>query len=190
MTGSTFVLVACSDELLKLRATQTASDFIASCQADPVPHRVVIGAAIAGSDLKHPSVLIVQRSAEERSYPNEWEIPGGHVDSGETIIEAVQREVFEETALVVTEVVSEFEGFCYWSTKYEEDESNHNLDKLLSVCTAQINFCVRVNNVSDIKLNPIEHQKHAWCTSENIDQFKMTTEMKKVVSDALVALAK
>ncbi|KAJ2700634.1 hypothetical protein FB645_004933 [Coemansia sp. IMI 203386] len=174
--------------ILKLRATQTAKDFIDSCQTDPKPHRVVIGAAVAGADLVHPSVLIVQRSAEERSYPNEWEIPGGHVDPGETVVEAVQREVFEETALDVTEVVSEFEGFHYWSTKYEGDESNDKQDTRLSICTFQLNFCVRVKDVSGIKLNPEEHQKHAWCTLETIDQFEMTSTMKKVVKDALVAL--
>ncbi|KAJ1818304.1 hypothetical protein LPJ56_003870 [Coemansia sp. RSA 2599] len=190
MAANNYITTENSSLLLKLRATQTAEDFISSCQTTPVPHRVVIGAAIAGPDLNHPSVLVVQRSANERSYPNQWEIPGGHVDPGETIVQAVEREVFEETALVTTEVVSEFEGFYYWSTKYEESESDDSLDKHPSICTFQINFCVRVEDVSDIKLNPDEHQKHAWCTLENIDEFMMTTTMKKVVSDALAALAR
>ncbi|KAJ2725169.1 hypothetical protein GGI07_001431 [Coemansia sp. Benny D115] len=176
-----------AQELLELRASQTAACYLASCTTTPIPHRVVVGAAIAGTGSNNPSVLIVQRSADERSYSNEWEIPGGHVDPGESILDAVTREVFEETALKVTEVISEFEGFEYWSTKYEEGDSDDVNDKVMSVCTKQLNFCVRVQDVSRVVLNSEEHQKYAWCTAQSIDEYQMTPTMKKVVLDALDA---
>ncbi|KAJ1936034.1 hypothetical protein FBU59_005189, partial [Linderina macrospora] len=68
--------------------TTTAAAFIASFTGTPKPHRIVIGAALA-KPTTPPSLLIVQRSAHERSYPNEWEIPGGHVDPGESILDTV-----------------------------------------------------------------------------------------------------
>ena len=44
-----------------------------------------------------------------------WELPGGHVESGETFAEAVKRELYEETG--ATEI--EFEPICvYKITKY------------------------------------------------------------------------
>ncbi|KAJ1838356.1 hypothetical protein LPJ73_007101 [Coemansia sp. RSA 2703] len=176
-----------TQELLSLRASQTSATFISSSTHDPRPHRVVIGGAIFRPTCTPPSVLIVQRAATERSYPNEWEIPGGHVDPDETILEAVAREIYEETALKVTKVMAEFEGFHYLSTKYESDESDRDDGKLV-VCTCQLNFCVEVEDTENIKLNPEEHQRFDWCSLENIEQFKMTSAMKKVVTDALHAI--
>ncbi|KAJ2810229.1 hypothetical protein H4S07_002789 [Coemansia furcata] len=174
-----------TSELIALRSTQTAADYIRSCTDTPKPHHIVTGGAIANHGI--PGVLIVQRAAHEHSYPNEWEIPGGHVDPGESILEALSREIYEETALVVTKVLCEFEGFRYWSTKYEEGEST--TDSSLSVCTQQLNFCVLVKDTSAIKLDPQEHQQYAWCTSETLEQYKMTPTMRQVVSNALEGLA-
>ncbi|KAJ1719711.1 hypothetical protein LPJ53_005569 [Coemansia erecta] len=176
-----------ASELLTLRASQTSASFISSSTHDPRPHRVVIGGAILHPSSTPPSVLIVQRAATERSYPNEWEIPGGHVDPGETILQAVAREIFEETALKVTRITAEFEGFHYLSTKYESDEADRD-DGKLAVCTCQLNFCVEVESTEEIRLNPEEHQRFDWCSLENIEQFRMTPAMKKVVTDALHAI--
>ncbi len=46
-------------------------------------------------------VLLVQRPADRR-FPNQWELPGGKLDPGETPGQAARREAREETALVVT----------------------------------------------------------------------------------------
>ncbi|KAJ1999596.1 hypothetical protein GGI04_004504 [Coemansia thaxteri] len=136
-----------------------------------------------------PSVLIVQRAAHERSFPNEWEIPGGHVDPGESVLEAVSREIYEETALEVTKVLCEFSGFSYWSTEHQESEANNVGNTALPVCTLQLNFCVLVKDTQPVNLNPDEHQQYAWCTRETLETYKMTPEMKQVVSDSLDALA-
>ncbi|KAJ2252890.1 hypothetical protein GGI13_003017 [Coemansia sp. RSA 455] len=108
-----------TSEPLALRATQTAADYILSLTDKPKPHHIVTGGAISHTNYGVPSVLLVQRAAHERSYPNEWEIPGGHVDPGKSILESLSREIYEETGLVVTKVLCMFEGFHYWSTKCE-----------------------------------------------------------------------
>ncbi|KAJ2742841.1 hypothetical protein GGI20_004186 [Coemansia sp. BCRC 34301] len=176
-------------EHLALRATQTSADFIFLHNGEPKPHHVVTGGAVANTDSGIPSVLLVQRAAHERSYPNEWEIPGGHVDPGESILKSLAREIYEETGLVVTKVLCEFEGFQYWSSKYEEGESETATDSALSVCTQQLNFCVQVSGTSQVKLDPQEHQQYAWCTRETLEQYKMTPVMRQVVHNALNALA-
>ena len=51
-------------------------------------------------------VLILKRAEQliTEESPRVWDLPGGHVEPGETPLEAVYREVQEETSLVVEEV--------------------------------------------------------------------------------------
>ncbi|XP_018019850.1 uncharacterized protein LOC108676300 [Hyalella azteca] len=44
-------------------------------------------------------ILITRRAQHMRTFPGVWVPPGGHIEDGESIIEAGMREVFEETAL-------------------------------------------------------------------------------------------
>lgn len=46
-------------------------------------------------------VLLIQRSESDSWNPNLWELPGGKVDKGEDLFVALQRELLEETGLLV-----------------------------------------------------------------------------------------
>ena len=46
-------------------------------------------------------VLILKRSGNLEKHPNEWDLPGGHIIEGEDMQDGLQREVWEETGLVV-----------------------------------------------------------------------------------------
>lgn len=51
-------------------------------------------------------LLLVQRAASEKAFPNLWEVPGGSSEhSDPTILHSVAREVFEETGLHLTRLV-------------------------------------------------------------------------------------
>lgn len=54
---------------------------------------VGVGAVV----VKDGKVLIVKRAHEPRR--NEWSLPGGRVELGETLVEATRREIKEETGL-------------------------------------------------------------------------------------------
>jgi 8-oxo-dGTP diphosphatase len=62
------------------------------------PPRVVVGvAAVIWNN--HGEVLLIRRAKAPRK--GEWSLPGGKVEFGETLIEAVRREALEETDLVI-----------------------------------------------------------------------------------------
>ena len=61
-----------------------------------VPSPVV---AVGGVAICHGALLLVQRTTEPQA--GRWTIPGGHVEPGETVAAAVEREVREETGLRV-----------------------------------------------------------------------------------------
>lgn len=44
--------------------------------------------------------LLTKRSPEKKSYPNYWEATGGAVQAGETSLQAITRELREETGIV------------------------------------------------------------------------------------------
>ena len=65
-------------------------------------HHVVTGALVQGGQL-----LLAHRSPSRRWYPDVWDLPGGHVDSGETELEALHRELHEELGIKATEITPE-----------------------------------------------------------------------------------
>ncbi|WP_433309301.1 NUDIX domain-containing protein [Micromonospora sp. CA-269861] len=54
-------------------------------------HVVVCGALV-----ENGAVLLVHRSPTRRAYPNLWDLPGGHVEAGESELQALTREMHEE----------------------------------------------------------------------------------------------
>lgn len=47
-------------------------------------------------------ILILKRSADSKTNPGKWELPGGKVDQGEPFDKALIREVYEETNLKIS----------------------------------------------------------------------------------------
>jgi 8-oxo-dGTP diphosphatase len=60
-------------------------------------HEVVVGALV-----RHGRVLLVHRSPDRDAYPGVWDLPGGHVEPGESELEALARELHEELGVRVT----------------------------------------------------------------------------------------
>ena len=58
--------------------------------------RLVASAVIVSNG----NVLLVRRSLDD-SYPGMWEFPGGGVDVDESLVDAIRREVEEETSIVL-----------------------------------------------------------------------------------------
>ncbi len=116
-------------------------------------------------------LLIIKRSSHEDVYPNNWELPGGHVEPGESVKECVERETMEETGLVVDRIIGEFDELR-WTSQSKGRVS------------VQYNYAARVAEPMDIRLNPEEHSEHKWITEIDVDRLQMSSGMNKVLHDA------
>ena len=54
-------------------------------------HEVVVGALV-----REGRVLLVHRSPNRRAYPDVWDLPGGHIETDESELGALTREMHEE----------------------------------------------------------------------------------------------
>lgn len=59
-------------------------------------HEIVTAALV-----REGRVLLVHRSPNRRAYPNVWDLPGGHIETGETELAALTREIHEELGVQI-----------------------------------------------------------------------------------------
>ena len=53
---------------------------------------------------KKGRILVSQRALDATLYPGKWQVPGGKVESGENYLDALKREVKEETDLEIVSI--------------------------------------------------------------------------------------
>lgn len=117
-------------------------------------------------------VLLIRRSRSDRWGAGKWEIPGGKLDSGQSVLEVVQREVEEETGLTIKvgrgEIftfsdkkiikIGRYKGYSYLALIFKTDDFSGRL-----------------------RLGP-EHEDSRWATPEEISKLELTEETKKILN--------
>lgn len=108
--------------------------------------------ATHGLIVKDNKFLVTKRPSHDDYMPNFWDTPGGTIDFGEKIIDALNREIKEETNLIVKigNVI-----FCY-------DHVSGNIRHQFEL----VYLCDYVDG--EVKLDPKEHQEYRWVTLEEM----------------------
>ncbi|MGH8933231.1 MAG: aminotransferase class I/II-fold pyridoxal phosphate-dependent enzyme [Egibacteraceae bacterium] len=122
--------------------------------------RLVVGAVIADSG----KVLLLRRPVED-FMGGIYELPSGKVEAGESLTDALIREVKEETALTVTGITRYLGSFDYTSGSGSR--------------TRQHNFAVTVQTPLDIVLT--EHTHATWTTTA--DGYPITDAVRHLLID-------
>ena len=107
--------------------------------------RIVLTGILKDNDL----LLIVKRNESDELYPGSWEFPGGHLEKGETLKEALRRELKEEIGFT-----SEFRPII---THYYDEVKEKNG---VLVHDLEIDFIINVDKSKvDVKLGK-EHSQY------------------------------
>jgi len=110
------------------------------------------GALIVDDDGR---IFIQRRSADRSLFPDTWDIVGGHVEADETLMEALHREVHEETGWSVSVVLAEIGDHAY--------TGDDGLDRV------ETDYLVRVDgDLSRPRLEVGKHTEFRWIARDEI----------------------
>ena len=132
------------------------------------PKVVLVNRALVQN--KKKEVLLIQRSHNDSYMPGKWELPGGKLDTGQDISNALEREVLEETGLVVLPT----DKVAYWHSEILTSGKYKGLPYIVLVGLAKsIGGKVTLSN---------EHNDFAWVTKKEALQYDLVQETRAALT--------
>lgn len=102
-------------------------------------------------------VFLPKRADTKKFLPGVYELPGGHIDFGEDIIEGLKREINEEFGME-TEVGDPFFAFTYSN----EVKGSHSIEVIY--------FAKFITDTKKISLNADDHSAFGWFSENQLEQ--------------------
>ena len=119
---------------------------------------------------KKGELLLIQRSKDDTWQPNKWELPGGKLDAGQDISNALEREALEETGLVVVPI----DKIVYMHSEILTKGKYKGLSYIVLVgLTKHIGNRVTLSD---------EHQDFAWVSAEQALKYNLTQATRAAIT--------
>lgn len=132
----------------------------------------VVGAVIPDADGR---IFVHRRSPDRQLLPGAWDIPGGHVEPGESMLGALRREIEEETGWQLTRVVADL-GRSTWS------DAGHRL--------LEVDYIVAVTgDMARPRLEAGKHDAWAWISEDELDMLRVSRRKGDLLLHGILARA-
>ncbi|MFQ5817473.1 MAG: NUDIX hydrolase [Terriglobia bacterium] len=137
------------------------------------PERPIVG--VGGVVVRAGAVLLVERASEPLK--GQWSLPGGAVELGETLVEAVQRELREETGLEVKvlDIVEVFERISPPVEAAARGRPRYHYVLIDYLCEPVSGTARAGSDVSAV----------AWARPEELARYQLTAKATAVIQKAL-----
>jgi 8-oxo-dGTP diphosphatase len=135
------------------------------------------GALIVDDDGR---IFIQRRSPDRRLFPDTWDIVGGHLEAGESVEDALHREVQEETGWTVSVVLGPVGEYAYTGND--------------GVARVEADFLVRVDgDLARPRLEEGKHTESRWIAESEVDVLDEHRDVndgliRRIVEDGFAAL--
>lgn len=120
-------------------------------------------------------VFLPKRAATKKFLPNIFELPGGHIDYGEEIVDGLKREINEEFGMD-TQVGDPFYVFTYENPI----KGSHSIEVIY--------FAKFLDPIDHVKLDPEDHSEYRWVAGDEIDS--IITDLKNDNDPEIKAIRK
>lgn len=126
-------------------------------ETDAHGQQVITATAFIHQDFNGTEKVFLPKRADTKKFlPGVYELPGGHIDFGEDIVEGLKREIFEEVNMHIN-VGDAFFTFTY----FNKIKGSHSVEVIY--------FATFVNPIENIKLNPEDHSEYGWFAEDEIE---------------------
>jgi len=136
------------------------------------PRVLLVNRAIVLNSKKQ--ILAIQRSAKDSWGPGKWELPGGKLEEGQDISNALEREVFEETSLVVMPISK----ISYYSSTIL-NQSTTTKKQYIGLLYIELVGIAKSQN-ENVKLSE-EHDDYKWLSVDEMLVLDLTETSKKAL---------
>jgi 8-oxo-dGTP diphosphatase len=106
---------------------------------------------VAGAIFRNRRLLILRRSPTVTAWPGTWDLPGGHAETGESLLGALRREIREETGYTVSI------GRPFYAGVYAYPRGRRP-----PVTTVEVDYLCGLRSSKDPLLDAAEHDAFAW----------------------------
>lgn len=101
-------------------------------------------------------IFLPKRAATKKFLPGIYELPGGHIEFGEDMVEGLKREVREENEMDI------HVGDPFYVFTYKNDiKGSHSIEVIY--------FATFVNPISEIKIHQEDHSGYGWFGEKEMD---------------------
>lgn len=127
----------------------------------------------SGVILKKNDKVLMCKRAPNKSLPNIWSIPSGHIEDGESPGQAAIREYFEETNIELPTDI-QLVGFV---NKYNQDETLKRGMMYVFYCETNNDIEPDLENASD----GFEHTECKFFSYEELPEQKKNEDLMKII---------